>query len=287
MHPQILFAHSYKVDHQKPCSAPLVFTKLHPSYHLNSTQPDHAMWQSPPFKISQPEQDKCHNPPLTKLTNQILPRHHLLHLTHEILTLIFLLSFQPPQPPPHLLMPSHHRRPTTTTHQRRRPHSRRCNTGSHRDAPPSRPSSPQFRRTSTPRSSIRAASIFTASVHTTCASSSATISTTTQQFVSPSQLQQCRHRSRTILRKPPCWKMLLKRTATASFESTIFAPQTTATPSVTAAPHASVSAIAPPPSSLAGEGGAAPSTVIAISISIASAKTLILERENALPRVSI
>ena len=69
------------------------FTKLHPSYHLNSTQPDHAMWQFPPFKISQPEQATCHNPPLTKLTSQILPRHHLLHLTHEILTLIFLLSY--------------------------------------------------------------------------------------------------------------------------------------------------------------------------------------------------
>jgi len=51
------------------------------------------MWQSLPFKISQPEQATCHNPPLTKLTSQILPRHHLLHLTHETLTLIFLLSF--------------------------------------------------------------------------------------------------------------------------------------------------------------------------------------------------
>jgi len=86
------------------------------------------MWQSPPFKISQPEQDTCHNPPLTKLTNQILPRHHLLHLTHETLTLIFLLSFQPPQPPPHLFMPPHHGRPATTAHQRRRPHSRRRTT---------------------------------------------------------------------------------------------------------------------------------------------------------------
>jgi len=47
------------------------------------------MWQSPPFKISQQEQATCHNPPLTKLTSQILPRHHLLHLTHETLTLIF------------------------------------------------------------------------------------------------------------------------------------------------------------------------------------------------------
>jgi len=51
------------------------------------------MWQSAPFKIGQPEQATCHNPPLTKLTSQILPRHHLLHLTHETLTLIFLLSF--------------------------------------------------------------------------------------------------------------------------------------------------------------------------------------------------
>ena len=45
------------------------------------------MWQSPPFKSSQPYADTCHNPPLTKLTSQILPRHHLLHLTHETLTL--------------------------------------------------------------------------------------------------------------------------------------------------------------------------------------------------------
>jgi len=32
-----------------------VSTKLHPSYHLNSTQPDVAMWQSSTFKIGQPE----------------------------------------------------------------------------------------------------------------------------------------------------------------------------------------------------------------------------------------
>ena len=75
----------------KTCSTPLVFTKLHPFYHLKSTQPDHAMWQSPPFQISQPKQATCHNPPLTKLTSQILPRHHLLHRTHETLTLIFIL----------------------------------------------------------------------------------------------------------------------------------------------------------------------------------------------------
>ena len=105
MHPQILFAHSCKVDHQKPCSAPPIFTKLHPSYHLNSTQPDHAMWQSPPLKISQPEQATCHNPLLTKLTTQILPRHHLLHLTHETLTLIFFspsTTMAAAAAPPHL-----------------------------------------------------------------------------------------------------------------------------------------------------------------------------------------
>ena len=82
MHPQILFAHSSLKWTTKTCSAPPVFTKLHPSYHLNSTQPDHAMWQSPPLKISQPEQATCHNPTLTKLTNQILPRHHL-HLPKQ------------------------------------------------------------------------------------------------------------------------------------------------------------------------------------------------------------
>jgi len=41
------------VDHLKTCSALLIFTKLHPFYHLNSTQPDHVMWQSPTFKSVQ------------------------------------------------------------------------------------------------------------------------------------------------------------------------------------------------------------------------------------------
>jgi len=66
----------------KTCSAPPVFTKLHPSYHLNSTQPDHAMWQSPPFKISQQEQATCHNPCTNKLSNGRLPCHHL-HLQNR------------------------------------------------------------------------------------------------------------------------------------------------------------------------------------------------------------
>jgi len=48
------------------------------------------MWQSPPCKLGQPYADTCHNPPFTKMTNQILPCHHL---THETLTLIFIISF--------------------------------------------------------------------------------------------------------------------------------------------------------------------------------------------------
>ena len=47
----------------------------------------------------------CHNPTLTKLTNQILPRHHLLHLTHETLTLIFFspsTTMAVAAAPPHL-----------------------------------------------------------------------------------------------------------------------------------------------------------------------------------------
>jgi len=59
------------------------------------------MWQSPPFKSSQPYADTCHNPPLTKLTSQILPRHHLLHRTHETLTLAATMTsrrrLRPPQ----------------------------------------------------------------------------------------------------------------------------------------------------------------------------------------------
>jgi len=126
MHPQILFAHSSLKWTTKTCSAPLVFTKLHPSYHLNSTQPDHAMWQSPPLKISQPEQATCHNPTLTKLTNQILPRHHLLHLTHETLTLIFFspsTTMAAAAAPPHLA--GHHCitiTPLPATHQQRQHH---------------------------------------------------------------------------------------------------------------------------------------------------------------------
>ena len=49
------------------------------------------------------------NPPLTKLTTQILPRHHLLHLTHETLTLIFFspsTTMAAAATPPHLV--GHH-----------------------------------------------------------------------------------------------------------------------------------------------------------------------------------
>jgi len=47
MHPQFLFyTLLLQVDHLKACSASLVSTKLYSSYHLNPTQPDHAIWQS-------------------------------------------------------------------------------------------------------------------------------------------------------------------------------------------------------------------------------------------------
>jgi len=70
MHPQILFAHSSCKWTTNTCSVPPVFNKLHPSYHLNYTQPDHAMWQSPPCKAGQPYADTCHNPPLTEQEGQ-------------------------------------------------------------------------------------------------------------------------------------------------------------------------------------------------------------------------
>jgi len=44
-----------KVDHQKPVLHPQFLLSC-TSYHLNYTQPDHAMWQSSTFKIGQPEQ---------------------------------------------------------------------------------------------------------------------------------------------------------------------------------------------------------------------------------------
>ena len=47
MCPQFLFyTILLQVGHLKTYYAPLVFTKLHSSYHLNLTQPDRAMWQS-------------------------------------------------------------------------------------------------------------------------------------------------------------------------------------------------------------------------------------------------
>jgi len=90
------------------------------------------MWQSPPFNISQPEQDTCHNPPLTKLTTQILPRHHLLHLTHETLTLISL--------PPSTAVAAAISSPATTNLQQTVSSSSRLSHGS-----PSTVNSPEFR----------------------------------------------------------------------------------------------------------------------------------------------
>jgi len=63
MHPQfLLYTLLLQVDNLKTYFAPLVSAKLHPSYHLNPSQPDYAMWQSPPFKSGQPYADMCHYP---------------------------------------------------------------------------------------------------------------------------------------------------------------------------------------------------------------------------------
>jgi len=75
--PQFYFTQSFCKWTTKTCSSPPIFTKLHSSYHLNSTQPDYAIWQSSPSKSVQPHDVTCHYPPLTKLINQSLPRHHL------------------------------------------------------------------------------------------------------------------------------------------------------------------------------------------------------------------
>jgi len=70
MHPQFLrYTFLLQVDNLKTCSAPLVSTKLHPS------------WQSSPFKSGQPYADMCHYPCKHICTNDALPRHHVLHLT--------------------------------------------------------------------------------------------------------------------------------------------------------------------------------------------------------------
>ena len=50
--PVLIYTLLLQVNH-KTYYAPPVFTKLHPSYHLNSTQPDYATWQSSPSKSVQ------------------------------------------------------------------------------------------------------------------------------------------------------------------------------------------------------------------------------------------
>jgi len=77
MHPQILFTHSSCKWTTKTCFAPPFITKLHPSYHLNPSQPDYAMCQSSLFISDQPYADMCHYPCKHIWTNQGVPRHHL------------------------------------------------------------------------------------------------------------------------------------------------------------------------------------------------------------------
>ena len=77
MHP-IFTLHTPPANGQpKNLFCTLVSTKLHPSYHLNPSQPDYAMWQFPPFKSSQPYADTCHYPCKHICTNHTLPHHHL------------------------------------------------------------------------------------------------------------------------------------------------------------------------------------------------------------------
>jgi len=77
MHPQFFFTHSSCEWTTKACSALSAFTKLHPSNHLNPSQPDYVMWQSPPFKVGQPYAYMCHYPCKHICTNYTLPHHHL------------------------------------------------------------------------------------------------------------------------------------------------------------------------------------------------------------------
>jgi len=56
MHPLFLFTHSSCKWTTKTYSAPSIFTKLHPSYHLNSIHLDVAMWQSSTNWVDQPEE---------------------------------------------------------------------------------------------------------------------------------------------------------------------------------------------------------------------------------------
>jgi len=56
MHTQFLFTHSSCKWTTKTCSAPPGFTKLHPSYHLNSIYSDAVMWQSSTNLVDQPDE---------------------------------------------------------------------------------------------------------------------------------------------------------------------------------------------------------------------------------------
>jgi len=69
------------------------------------------MWQSLTFKFVQPHDDTCHNPPLTKLTNHTLPRHHLLNWNPNP-----NLSPLPPWQPPSVLQPVTATTPESTNH---------------------------------------------------------------------------------------------------------------------------------------------------------------------------
>jgi len=216
------------------------------------------MWQSPLFKISQPEQATCHNPPLTKLTTQILPRHHLLHLTHETLTLIFLLSFQPPQPPPHLFMLPHHRRPATMPHLHlhvspatttHRDSAHLLHSLHHHNSTTSSPSSPQFRHATIdvpapPLQICERANLHrtttAARLHTSYCISTPSVRASLHLFepsiCNRTHLHQCIHHGSTCRNHEAATQMQQQPSRR----------KRNATSSATVAPHASVSAIASP-----------------------------------------
>jgi len=76
-----------------------------PSYHLNSIQPDHAKWQSPPFKSGQPYADTCHYPYKHICTN-LPPQVPLTTANQKMaatLSILLACSWLTHQPPSHFV----------------------------------------------------------------------------------------------------------------------------------------------------------------------------------------
>jgi len=80
---------------RKSTSTPLNMSIYSPSYHLNPTHSDLAMWQSTTFKFVQPYVDMCHDPITQNSANQMVSHHHLPSLSQ---TRNPSLTFQRRQP---------------------------------------------------------------------------------------------------------------------------------------------------------------------------------------------